>query len=169
MTPKLPVIAITGAAGPVGRALLRALLSRMGDRGSRMRPGQLIAIDAEPEAAEGILSRPADISSPEVLDSLTGVDVVIHLAPADDLASVLGQSAQARRLRAVRAAQAVSMAAAAVGARRLIVVTSAMVFGARPENPVPLLEDAARRADPDDGAGPAVPIPGGEHRDRGRD
>jgi nucleoside-diphosphate-sugar epimerase len=45
----------------------------------------------------------------------------------------------------------VTTAAAAVGAQRLIVVTSAMVLGARPDNPVPLPEDSPGRADPDDG------------------
>jgi nucleoside-diphosphate-sugar epimerase len=47
--------------------------------------------------------------------------------------------------------QAVTTAAAAVGAGRLIVVTSAMVFGARPDNPIPLPDDCELRADPDDG------------------
>jgi nucleoside-diphosphate-sugar epimerase len=46
---------------------------------------------------------------------------------------------------------AVTIAAAAVGARRLIAVTSAMVFGARPDNPVPLPDDTPRRADSDAG------------------
>jgi nucleoside-diphosphate-sugar epimerase len=146
-----PVVAVTGAASPAGRAVLRDLLGRMGDPEAGLRPKQVIAIDTAGEGPEGALWRHTDISSPEVADSLAGVDVVIHLAPADDLGAVLGQPAQARRLRAVRAAQAVSMAAAAVGARRLIAVTSAMVFGARPDNPVPLPDDAARRADPDDG------------------
>ena len=166
-----PVVAVTGAAGPAGRAVLRLLLSRMGDPEAGLRPKQVIAIDAAPEPAEtgsrakaarpapepepdgteGALWLAADISSPEVVEVLAGVDVVIHLATADDLGAVLGEPAQARRVRAVRAAQAVTTAAAAVGARRLIAVTSAMVFGARPDNPVPLPDDAPRGAEPDDG------------------
>lgn len=171
-----PVIAVTGAASPAGRAVLRQLLSRMGtdpdgsagrtdrsstDRSSTgLRPKQLVAIDApdrtdaELMAADracGVHWRHADIASPEVADSLTGVDVVVHLATADDLGIVLSQPAAERRVRAVRAAQAVTTAAAAVGAQRLIVVTSAMIFGARPDNPVPLPDDADGRADPDDG------------------
>jgi nucleoside-diphosphate-sugar epimerase len=147
-----PVVAVTGAAGPAGRAVLRLLLSRMGDPEAGLRPKQVIAIDVVPaEDTEGALWRSADISSPEVAQSLVGVDVVIHLATADDLGVVLGQAAQARRVRAVRAAQAVTTAAAAVGARRLIAVTSAMVFGAKPDNPVPLPDDAPRGAAPDDG------------------
>ena len=152
-----PVVAVTGAAGPAGRAVVRGLLRQMGDSGSGARPKRVIAIDAVPDRRDatdrnpGLVWRQADIASPEIADSLTGVDVVIHLAAADDLSAVLDQGAQERRLRAVRAAQAVSMAAAAVGARRLIAVTSAMVLGARPDNPVPLPDDAPRRAEPDDG------------------
>jgi nucleoside-diphosphate-sugar epimerase len=157
------VIAVTGAASPVGRAVLRHLLSRMGEpesKGGGLRPQQVVAIDAadrtDPDRmatdrADGVLWRHADIASPEVADSLAGADVVLHLAAADDLGTVLGQPATERRVRAVRAAQAVTTAAAAVGAQRLIVVTSAMVFGARPDNPLPLPDDGSHRADPDDG------------------
>ncbi len=128
--------------------------------GNGARPKQIIAIDSADrtdaermaaDRADGVLWRHADIASPEVADSLAGVDVVVHLAAADDLATMLGHPATERRVRAIRAAQAVTTAAAAVGAQRLIVVTTAMVFGARPDNPVPLLDDAPERADPDDG------------------
>jgi nucleoside-diphosphate-sugar epimerase len=162
------VIAVTGAASPTGRAVLRYLLDRMGDlptdstaqRVHGTRPKQVVAIDAADrtdaermaaDRAEGVLWRHADVASPEVADSLAGADVVVHLAAADDLATVLGLPATERRVRAVRAAQAVTTAAAAVGVQRLIVVTTAMVFGARPDNPVPLSDDAVGRADPDDG------------------
>ncbi|GAA3617594.1 hypothetical protein GCM10022223_37790 [Kineosporia mesophila] len=104
-----------------------------------------------PGTDTGVDWRPADISSPDVVTALDSADVVIHLATADDLAESVTGSASDRRLRAVRAAQAVSMAAAAVGARRLVAVTSAMVLGARPDNPVPLADDATCRAEPDEG------------------
>ena len=162
------MIAVTGAASPTGRAVLRHLLGRMGEaptdqparKAHGTRPKQIVAIDAADrtdaermaaDRAEGVLWRHADIASPEVVDSLAGADVVVHLAAADDLATVLGLPASERRVRAVRAAQAVTTAAAAVGAARLIVVTTAMVFGARPDNPVPLPENTLGRADPDDG------------------
>jgi nucleoside-diphosphate-sugar epimerase len=160
-----PVVAVTGAASPAGRAVLNQLLTRTGDDPagpgrSGTRPEQIVAIDAADrtdagrmatDRAAGVLWRHADVASPEVVDSLAGADVVIHLATADDLGVVLRQPATERRVRAVRAAQAVTTAAAAVGAQRLIVVTSAMVLGARPDNPVPLADDATGRADPDDG------------------
>jgi nucleoside-diphosphate-sugar epimerase len=56
-----------------------------------------------------------------------------------------------RSERNVRAAQTVLTAAAASGVRRVVLCTSAMVYGALPENPVPLDEDAPLRAVPDGG------------------
>ena len=56
---------------------------------------------------------------------------------------------RARRAFNVRGAQTVLTAAAAGRVGRVILVTSAMVYGARPDNPVPLPEDAPLGADPD--------------------
>ncbi len=56
---------------------------------------------------------------------------------------------RARRAFNVRAAQTVLTAAAAGRVGRVILVTSAMVYGARPGNPVPLPETAPLAADPD--------------------
>ena len=54
-----------------------------------------------------------------------------------------------RRTFNVRGAQTVLTAAAAGGVGRVVLVTSAMVYGARPDNPVPLPEDAPLGADQD--------------------
>jgi nucleoside-diphosphate-sugar epimerase len=86
-----------------------------------------------------------------VTRALRGSDVVVHVATPTDLAADLALGAVGRRARAVRAVQEVAGAAAAVGARRLVVVTSATVYGARADNPVPLPADAPLRAEPDDG------------------
>jgi nucleoside-diphosphate-sugar epimerase len=167
------VVAVTGAAGPAGQAVVRALLRQAGDPSVAGRPRKVVAVDSAPEPAHapearaaadpaGPASAPApdqpaavwqqaDLTSPEVADALTGVDVVIHLATPDDLGDYLRRPASERRRHRVRSAQAVTIAAAAVGARRLIAVTSAMVLGARPDNPVPLPEDCELRAEPDEG------------------
>ena len=42
-------------------------------------------------------------------------------------------------------------ASAAARVRRVVLVTSAMVYGAVPDNPVPLPEDSAVAAEPDTG------------------
>jgi len=123
--------------------------------GDRDRPEGSTALLAEfglAPAADGVVTwRPAEIWAPDVVEALDRADVVVHLAAVDELGQRPGESPADRRLRAVRAAQAVSMAAAAVGARRLIAVTSAMVLGARPDNPAALDDDAHCRADPGDG------------------
>ena len=57
---------------------------------------------------------------------------------------------RSRRAFNVRGAQTVLTAAAAGGVSRVVLVTSAMVYGARPDNPVPLPEDAPLSAESDD-------------------
>ena len=51
----------------------------------------------------------------------------------------------------MRGTQTVLTAAAAAGVRRVVLCTSAMVYGALADNPLPLLEDAPLRAVPDGG------------------
>lgn len=82
----------------------------------------------------------AELGSPELKRSLHGVDVVVHLASATD-----------DPLPATRA-----VLDAAGDARHLVVVTSALVYGAWPTNPVPLTEDAPLRPNP--GFEPAVAL-----------
>ena len=86
--------------------------------------------------------RLADVRDPALAGRLAGVDVLVH-TDVD-----LGDSDyRARRAFNVRAAQTVLTAAAAGRVASVILVTSAMVYGARPDNPVPLAETAplARR------------------------
>ena len=75
-------------------------------------------------------------------ERLRGVDVVVHLAIDLDLET----DAAARTAYNVRGAQTVLTAAAAAGVHRVVLCTSAMVYGAQPDNPVPLAEDAPLRA-----------------------
>ena len=70
--------------------------------------------------------------------ALTGVDVLVHT----DVDMSADTDHRARRAFNVRAAQTVLTAAAAGRVGRVILVTSAMVYGAGPDNPVPLAEDA---------------------------
>ena len=94
---------------------------------------------------------PQDVDAAALPAALAGAEVVVHLATPTDLAADLHLTATQRRARAVRAVQDVAAAADGVGARRLVVVTSTMVYGAHPDNPVPLEEGAALRAARDDG------------------
>lgn len=111
----------------------------------------MIAVDTTRGDLDGVQWRLGDVTEPAVAERLAGADVVVHLANGADLQEELAQPPRQRRARAVRAVQATSTAAAAVGARRFVTVTSAMVYGARADNPVPLPDDAPLRAEPDPG------------------
>jgi nucleoside-diphosphate-sugar epimerase len=142
-----PVVAVTRAATLPGTAVVAALAARVGETGG---PRSVVAVDDRRGPADGAVWRITDVTSPGVAERLAGADVVVHVASPADLAAELALGNR-RREQAVRAAQAVATAAAAVGVRRLVVVSSAMVYGALPDNPVPLPDDAPVRAPMDDG------------------
>ena len=134
----MPVVAVTGAASGIGRALTVRLAASPDVK-------KVIAIDGHRGDIAGVTWRVADVRDPAMAGRLTGVDVVVH---ADyDLAA--DSDARPRRAFNVRGAQTVLTAAAAGRVGRVVLVTSAMVYGARPDNPVPLPEDAPLTADTD--------------------
>jgi nucleoside-diphosphate-sugar epimerase len=141
-------VAITGAGTPVGRAVAQAWARQLGDPTG---PAHVIAVDEEEISLDGVSWRRAAVTDPGVAEMLVDADVVIHIANGADLHRELSVSPKERRAHAVRAVQATSTAAAAVGARRFVLVSSAMVYGAREDNPVPLPDDAPLRAEPGPG------------------
>ena len=134
----LPVAAVTGAAHDLGFALTARLAQS--DRFSRV-----IAIDDHRGDLTGVIWRVVDIRDPALAGRLSGIDVIVHT----DLDLAADSEARARRAYNVRGAQIVLTAAAAGGVQRVVLITSAMVYGARPDNPVPMAEDAPLNADPD--------------------
>lgn len=132
-------MAVTGAARGVGLALSRRLAESSGVR-------RVIAIDDHRGDLAGVTWRVADVRDPAVAARLEGVDVLVHT----DIDLSPDTNSRQRRAFNVRGAQAVLTAAAAERVGRVILVTSAMVYGARPENPVPIREDAPLAVDPDD-------------------
>jgi len=134
-----PVVAVTGAARGLGEALTARLAT------SEL-IGRVVAIDESRGDVGGVTWRIVDVRDPALAGRLADVDVIVHtdvdLSPDTD--------ARARRAFNVRGAQTVLTAAAAVGGvSRVVLVTSAMVYGAQPDNPVPLPEDAPLSADSD--------------------
>jgi nucleoside-diphosphate-sugar epimerase len=134
----MPVVAVTGAAGGVGSALTVRLAASP-------KVKKVIAIDSRRGDIAGVTWRVADVRDPALGRRLAGVDVVVHadldLAPDSD--------ARQRRAFNVRGAQTVLTAAAAGRVGRVVLLTSAMVYGARADNPVPLPEDAPLAAEAD--------------------
>jgi nucleoside-diphosphate-sugar epimerase len=133
-----PVVAVTGAASGLGHALTVRLAASD-------RIGRVVAIDGHRGDATGVTWRVVDIRDPALAGRLAGVDVVVHT----DLDLAAGSDHRSRRAYNVRGAQTVLTAAAAGRVARVVLVTSAMVYGARPGNPVPLAESAPLGADLD--------------------
>ena len=102
-----------------------------------------MAVDDHRGDVLGVTWRLADVRDPTLAARLSGVDVVVH-TDVDDSAD---SDPRERRAQNVRAAQTVLTSAAAERVGRVVLVTSAMVYGARPDNPVPLPEDAPLLAD----------------------
>lgn len=132
-------IAVTGAAGGVGALLAERLMAAEEVK-------RVLALDERLGEVPGVEWHIMDIRDPSIADRLRGddapVDVLVHLALDLDLDS----DPAARSAFNVRGTQTVLTAAAAAGVRRVVLCTSAMVYGAHPDNDVPLAEDAELRA-----------------------
>ncbi|MFN8157462.1 MAG: NAD-dependent epimerase/dehydratase family protein [Candidatus Nanopelagicales bacterium] len=139
-TPKrtTATIAVTGAAGAIGTALLRRLVASDD-------VGKVVALDLHKGDSEGVVWRTGDVRDPAVAQKISGADAVIHLAVDWRLESPPAERSDLN----VRGTQTVVTAAAAAGVRRVVLVTSAVVYGALADNPIPLPEDAPLQALPE--------------------
>ena len=131
-------VVVTGAAGVVGTVLLQRLLETP-------EVARIIAIDVRRGPVEGVTWRLGDVRDPSVAQRLKGADAVVHLA----VDWALDSSVQQRSELNVRGTRTVVTAAAAAGVKRVVVITSATVYGAFADNPVPLDEAAPLRAVPE--------------------
>jgi nucleoside-diphosphate-sugar epimerase len=141
------VLAVTGAGSQLGAAVL-AELARSPRIGAVVGVDRTVAAPARDPAAghrAEVSWRQLDAVDPRLPEAFDGVGAVVHLA----LDLMPDRDRAGQRLRNTRAAQTVLTAAFAAGVRRVVVVTSAMVYGARPDNPVPLPDDAALQAVPE--------------------
>ena len=131
-------VVVTGSTGAVGRETCVGLAA-VGyeviglDRRSSIPP------------APGIELRTVDLAVTDLRAQLADVDVVVHMA-AGVTAGDSGGDVGRDRLAVVERLLA---AASDSGVTHLVVRSSAMVYGAWPDNPVPLTEDAPVRPCPD--------------------
>ncbi|MGW6980725.1 SDR family oxidoreductase [Streptomyces sp. NPDC054932] len=130
-----PVIAVTGAASGVGAALVSRLAASDEVK-------QVVAIDERRGDCAAAQWYILDVRDPAIAEKLRGADVVVHLALDLDLET----DPAARTAYNVRGTQTVLTAAAAAGVHRVVLCTSAMVYGALPDNDIPLSEDSELRA-----------------------
>jgi len=125
-------IVVTGAAGAVGQRTVRQLAADSSvDR--------VVALDRVPFPGSNpkIESHKVDLLVEDLGPLMVGGDVVIHLAEDP---SRVGDAGLAEHM-----LNRVLDGADAADCRRLVVLSSATVYGAHPDNPVPLTESHALR------------------------
>jgi UDP-glucose 4-epimerase len=138
-------VAVTGVSGFLGQRLLPLLDADPG-------VGRIVGFDVrDPERrARRLEMHRLDIASAELKPLLEGVDVLVHLAALID---PLPDDAFESRVN-VEGTRRVLEAAAGVGVTKFVRLSTAAVYGAWPDNPVPLDETATLRPNP--GFGPGV-------------
>lgn len=133
-------MAVTGAAGFIATRLIEHLCNE--DRIERV-----LGFDVR----RPVFSHPKfvfdelDVRDPAMETRLSGIDVLIHLAfimdPIKDEAAMRDVN--------VNGSQTVFRAAGRAGVPKVIYTSSAIVYGAHPDNKIPLTEDAPLRANLD--------------------
>ena len=141
-------VVVTGAAGSLGGRVVRLLAAH---------PQQptVVAVDlaADPGWGQAVHAVVADLADPAQGDRLAkavdGADAVIHLAwrTADTIDDGPADGAEAAEAN-LAALRHVLAAADKAAVEHLTLVSSATVYGAWPDNPVPLSEDAPLRPVP---------------------
>ncbi|MBW8825152.1 MAG: NAD-dependent epimerase/dehydratase family protein [Acidobacteria bacterium] len=148
-------VVLTGATGSLGRRVLELLSADPA-------VAEIVAVDAATplDLPPRATFAAADLSQGELKPLLEGADTVVHLAFAAgqavaDEATISANIEGTRRL---------LDSAGAVGVRHVVLMSSAAVYGAWPNNPVPLTEDAPVRPNP----GAAYAVQKGEIERLGR-
>lgn len=146
----MSTVAVTGASSALGKAVLAHL-----DDDDRV--ARLVGVDVTPPEmpAAKLEFRTADIRDRVLDQALAGADVVVHCPPASAPPPPSGRALlpvpdeDTVFAGTVGGTRNLLEAAARVGVRKLVHLSSTTVYGAHPDNPVPLDEDAPLRANPD--------------------
>lgn len=134
----MSAVVLTGSSGALGSRVAARLAAAD-------EVDEVIGLDVALDPEVAIPQREVDLLTADLSAHLGPGDVVIHTA------SVLAPATAHAAGIDVDLTDRVLAAAARAGVAHVVVVSSATVYGARPENPVPLTEDAA--VDPNPGFG----------------
>ena len=132
-------IVVTGAAGFLGSRVVERL--RAG--GHEVVAVDRVASGLEHRAAEAVIR--IDLAHPELREVFEDAASLVHLAGGFPVDAVSLDGAADD----IDVAMRVLEHAAGVGVRHALVLSTAMVYGAWPNNPIPLTEDAPVRPNPE--------------------
>jgi nucleoside-diphosphate-sugar epimerase len=135
-------VALVGGAGLVGRAICR--------RAANAAPATKMVVFDRHQPADGREAfHRCDILTADLVSAFMNEEItaVVHLVAQVD--PVQRSRQEVNRALHSRGLKRVLNAAVATGIKRVILVSSAVVYGARPENPIPLDETAPRRPNPE--------------------
>src|SRR5439155_3596079 len=137
--PAAATVVITGVSGFLGQAVLRRLAGSVA-------VGRLVGLDVrEPGYRPRSLQfHLVDVAGSDLRPHFEGADVLVHLAGVHD--AIPDEELMARVN--VGGTRRVLEAAAAAEVGKVVLVSSAAVYGAWANNPVPLTEDAPLRPNP---------------------
>lgn len=136
----MTTVAITGVGGLIGRRLAGVLDAEQAVE-------RIVGIDVREHVevvSPKLEYRRVDVRDHELGSAIDGADTVVHLAFRHDPAG----DADAMRSVNVGGTRNVAEAAAAAGAGKLVYVSSGTVYGAHPDNDLPLTEDSPLRPNP---------------------
>lgn len=133
-------IAVTGASGYIASRLIERLCSED-------RVGRVLGYDVSPPRILNpkFIFDTLDVRDQALEARLTGVDTLVHLAFVMD---PIKDEAEMRDIN-VNGSQNVFNCAGRAGVRRIVYTSSAIVYGAHPDNDVPLTEESPLRANLD--------------------
>lgn len=132
-------VAVAGAGGPLGRRVCRRLVDDS-------RVGSVIGFDLRPDPGiAGMDYICGDVGELDLKELLADADVLVHLVSAlapwpDEAPAGTSDGLATRRL---------LEAAGALGVGRVVLMSTAMVYGAWADNPVPLTESSPLRPIPE--------------------
>ena len=136
----METLIVTGAAGSIGTRVCKTLAETDGI-------SAVLAIDMRPEMPNHrrVYHHQLDLQSDDLKPVFEGATCLVHLAtsfgPSSDGIDAGGAEIDATRR--------VFEAASDVGIQRIVILSSAMVYGAWPENSIPITEDTQKEPNPD--------------------